>query len=131
MTAATVAEAGIPPAVERLIAAHIHSVEQLEVLLLLRRDDRAWTAEEVARELSTNADSAMARLRDLTARGLAVVDDAMAGSFRYRRGPDDRTVSDLAECYAKRRVRVISMIFAKPPDGVQSFADAFRLRGDD
>ena len=53
----------------RLIADHIDSVEQLEILLLLyQHPERAWTAEAVARELRDLALSAGDRLEDL-ARG--------------------------------------------------------------
>ena len=44
-------------------------------------------------------------------------------------------MGDLAECYARRRVTMISLIFAdrpvRGPDPVQSFADAFRFREED
>jgi len=120
---------GIPDTIERLIAEHIHSVEQLEVLLLLRRSARAWTAEEVAAELLTHRDSVAERLEDLTGRGFASRDGER---YAYAAGDAarDRAVDELAGYYARRRVTVIGLIFSKPSDTIRTFSDAFRLRGD-
>ena len=121
-------EIAIPADVERLIAAHIHSVEQLEVLLLLRQDgNRAWTPAEVAAELATAEASAESRLADLTARGFARRQDH---GYCYDAATHGAVVDRLADTYSKRRVRVIGLIFAKPSDAVQDFADAFKLRED-
>lgn len=115
----------------RLIADHIHSVEQLEVLLLLRREaDREWSPGDVASELVTTLDSVAARLEDLAERGFAVkvADDPP----RYRWSGDgarDGLVDELASLYARRRVSVISEIFSRPSETIRTFADAFRLRG--
>ena len=112
---------------KRLIAAHIHSVEQLEVLLLLRAaPDKDWTAAEVARALVAQPDTALNRLDDLAGRRLV---KRTGETFRY--APDDataRAVSQLAEAWATRRTTVIGLIFSKPSDAVTSFSDAFRLR---
>ncbi|HVM16978.1 MAG TPA: hypothetical protein VM290_05315 [Gaiellaceae bacterium] len=126
------APAGIPQSVERLVAEHIHSVEQLEVLLLLRRTaGRSWTAGEVSDELVTQRDSVAERLEDLAARGFLSREDG--GEPRYAYAPGDaardRDVDALADCYARRRVSVITLIFSKPSDTIRSFSDAFRLRG--
>lgn len=125
--------AGIPEAVRRLIADHVKSVEQLEVLLLLRANpDRDWNGDEVSRTLQSQPESAAARLADLAARGFCA--RRGEGENRYRYAPATaalaRTVDELADSYAKRRHTVISLIFESPSDAIQSFADAFRLRKD-
>ncbi len=125
---------GIPERVTRLIAEHIHSIEQLEVLLLARRTaDRDWSAEEVARELTTLPDSASTRLDDLAGRGFLVVADDVGPRFRYdtRDQERDRVVGELEDAYARRRVSVTSMIFSKPSENIRTFADAFRIRKED
>ena len=128
------APAAIPERVTRLIAEHIHSIEQLEVLLLARQGaDRDWSAEEVARELTTLPDSAATRLEDLAARGFLMVEDD--SERRYRYDPHDaereRAVGELADVYARRRVTITSMIFSKPSETIRTFADAFRIRKED
>lgn len=110
------------------IQAHISSIEQLEVLLLLYREgDRSWTAVTVARELRLHVDSVATRLADLTARGLL---DTNADGYRFSRDASIGTVvSQLARAYSEARVSVINLIFAKPVDTLRSFADAFKFRG--
>jgi hypothetical protein len=107
----------IPDDVQRFIAEHVHSVEQLEVLLLLHRDaTRAWSADEVARELRIDAGSAKSRLADLCTRRLLVETSAPALAYRFEPAAQalGRVVSSLATLYAERRVSVITLIFAKP-----------------
>ncbi len=116
---------------KQFVARHIHSVEQLEVLLLLQRSaPREWTADEVSREISTSRYAAEARLMDLRGRGLVSMrEDGQVLHFRYDPAtPDDAHVGQLAAVYAERRTSIITMIFSKPSDSVSSFADAFRLR---
>jgi hypothetical protein len=115
--------------VRRLIADHISSVEQLEILLLLREAaDRDWTAEQVNERIRSSLSSVAARLADLETRGFIV---RAEGGYRY--GPpaaEAAGVDDLAAAYAERRYTVIELIFSRPSDKLRIFARAFRLRGD-
>jgi hypothetical protein len=122
---------GFPEDVRRFILEHVNSVEQLEVLLLLRgRPDADWDAAAVSRALSTAPAAAAMRLADLHARGLLV--PVKPGEARYRYGPAApelaRLVDGLAEAYRERRVAVVALIYSKPQTQVQAFADAFKLR---
>ena len=120
--------AGITEGARRLVAEHIHSVEQLEVLLLLRAaPDKSWSAAEVARALVSQPDTATTRLEDLVGRKLV---QRSGDEYRYAPGDRQREVSELAEAYATRRVAVVGLIFSKPSDSVTSFSDAFRFRKD-
>ena len=67
---------------------------------------------------------------DLAQRGLLEGDNASPPRFRFapRNPATAALVQQLATDYADRRVSVIELIYAKPPDPIQSFADAFRLR---
>jgi len=114
--------------VRRFVAVHIHSAEQLEVLLLLRaRVDETWTAATVARELRIQPDSAANRLEDLHARDLLAREEG--GTYRYApQGGARAAVDELADCYSRRKVSVISLIYSKPSDQVMTFADAFKFR---
>jgi hypothetical protein len=123
-----VGETGVPAPVRGFIASHIVSVAQLEVLLLLRAAaDKDWTAGEVARALVTQPEAAAGWLEDLTERGLAT---GQGGTYRYAptSGDLEDIVDALAESYANYRVAVISLIFARPSEGVTRLADAFRIR---
>ena len=124
---------GLPDPVRRLITEHIHSVEQLEVLLLLHRTpDRDWSAEEASAHIHTQTHSVAGRLAELHAQGFLDREDR-DGTLRYRfsaRSGRAADVAALGDCYARRRVTVISTIFSAPSENIRSFSDAFRLRGD-
>jgi hypothetical protein len=120
-----------PEDVKRFVVEHIDSVEQLEVLLLLRADpSREWDAAAVSHALCTSPESVAKRLAGLRTRGLLAGGEGDGGRYRY--GPataeHDRLAGALAEAYRERRVAVITLIYSKPADQVQAFADAFKLR---
>jgi hypothetical protein len=121
-----------PADVRHFILANITSVDQLEVLLLLRSSpDKEWTAAEVSRQLYTEPESAAARLADLAALGLLAVQEGGERLYRYRprAGEQDRVVGRLADVYKQRRVATIALIYSERPNSpVQAFADAFRFR---
>lgn len=116
-------------ALRRFLSRCISSVEQVEILLLLRRTGtRAWTIDEISGELRSSATSVRSRLAQLARSGLIErVDDRYA----YVAGPHDAVVEELFYEYETRRVRLIEAIFSQPLDSARSFADAFRLREDD
>jgi hypothetical protein len=119
--------------VQRFVAAHISSIELLEVLLLLRRTaSRDWTAAEVAREIGSSVMSIQDRLGILAAQGFLAARES-GDELRYRYAPSSeesaRIIDDLARAYKERRLRVIGLIYEKPPPSdIQSFSDAFRIK---
>jgi hypothetical protein len=115
---------------KQLIARHIHSVEQLEVLLLIRAaPDRDWTVADISRALVSARDTVMVRLNDLEARGLI---ERSGDGWRYAARDDvARAMDDVAAGYSSRRFTVIELIFSKPPDQATALADAFRIRKKD
>ena len=121
----------IPEDVRAFILEHIHSVEQLDALLLLRRTrPRVWTAASLAEELRTSDLSAAARLRDLVSRGFVREE---GGGFVYAAVAQgqDTIIGRLAAAYATYRYTTIELIFSKPIENIRNFARAFRLRKDD
>ncbi len=120
----------LPGDVERFIAEHVDSLEQLEILLLLRSHrPRDFDAREVTAELRLGPASAPERLADMVARGFFA---AQGEPPRYRYAPGaaetERVINELARCYTERRVSVIAQIFAPRDGSARTFADAFRLR---
>jgi hypothetical protein len=123
-----VGETGVPAPVKRFVKRHIESVEQLEVLLLLRAAaDKHWTAEEVARARVTHAEAAAAWLENLAVRGFVRHEPR---GYRYDppSAEAERTIDELAESYAKYRVAVVALIFSRPSERITLFSDAFRIR---
>jgi hypothetical protein len=128
-----VARGRIPPQVRALITANIHSITQLDVLLLLHgAGGRALTAEEVCRELRIPERLAAGQLVDLTAAGLLATEGGPPPAYRVdRHGRDAGAVDELARCVAERKRAVHDLILTGPSDDVQVFSDAFRLRRED
>jgi hypothetical protein len=125
---------GITEEVRQFISEHIASIEQLEVLLLLYRNQgREWNATDVAGALYTTVDSIERKLAALCSSGLLVCRNEADPLYRYK--PEkpgiDRTVHGLATAYSERRVSVINLVFAKPLDHIRSFADAFKIKKKD
>jgi hypothetical protein len=115
--------------VKGLIGQHIVSVEQLEVLLLLREEPaRDWTTAQINDRIKSSVGSVSERLADLESRGFI---KHQGESYRYDPGnPHEATMVELATTYAESRFTVIELIFAKPSDNLRVFARAFRIRGD-
>ena len=118
-----------PKDVKEFISQHVHSLAQLEVLLILHREpSRSWTAEQVTSSLYLQRQMVEDLLADLVGRGFAAEDNA---TFSYKPAGEavHGLIERLAQLYQERRVTVISEIFAKPADSARAFAEAFRLRG--
>jgi hypothetical protein len=119
----------LPEPVARFIERDIHSVLQLEILLLLREHVGDWTPARVASELRITEQSAELHLVDLSLRGLAS-GSRLTRCFRYapRTAELSALVGELADCYANMRYTVINLIFSVPGDSARALAEAFRFR---
>jgi predicted ArsR family transcriptional regulator len=124
-----VSENGIAEPVRRFLSAHISSIEQLEVLVLLRTTaSREWSAAEVSRELGSSVMSIQDRLGDLAARGILVVREAGPQLvYRYAPASDEtRAIIDgLAQAYRERRLTVVNLIYSRPASDARVFSEAF------
>lgn len=126
-------ESGFTDELERFIAGEINSLEQLEVLLLLSGNPhRWWTAQDVYNVIKSSTQSVVDRLNGMVERGFLRVE--ADNEVRYQFAPKDesvwRIVSELRDAYKERSVKVVQAIYSNPPDAVQEFARAFRLRKD-
>lgn len=114
------------PGVRRLLDTAIASVEQLEILLMLRVEPKTWrTLDDLAAELRGSRSSVERRIDALVHAGFV---ERRGGQVRY--GVDaslDGAVAELLLEYDLRRARVIEYIYSRPANAMRSFADAFRL----
>lgn len=118
------------PEIEKLIAAHLTSVEQVEVLLLLRRSpDTFWSVEAIAGQLFIAEPIADRAARELVRAGW--VEEGTSGRvFRFSAAEEGRRKIDaLAAEYRDRRLEVINAVFSANLNRLRSFADAFRIGG--
>ena len=116
------------PEIEQLIATHLTSVEQVEVLLLLRRSPETfWSVEALAGQLFIAEPAADRAARELVRAGWA--QEGNSGRvFRFSADEEARRKIDaLAAEYRDRRLEVINAVFSANLTRIRSFADAFRL----
>jgi hypothetical protein len=119
----------IPAELRQFIAEHVHSIEQLEILILLGENStKAWSVSEVFRQIQSSEKSVLNCLEEFRRAGLANSNGAGLYNFLARDGPLAGTVPALAKAYRERRVSIIECIYEKPRNPIQNFADAFRLR---
>ena len=121
---------GLPEDIQRFLRAHIRSVGELEVLLLLhRKSEQWWTAHAVNEELRTSLQSAAECLDHLHGGGLVEASDADPRGYRLARAHvgEDTVVGRLAQLFRERVSSVIDVIYAPKHDSLREFADAFRL----
>lgn len=113
----------------RFITSSFPSVWSLELLLLLKRDRRPWTREELIDALRASDLVVTGAIQSLVAGGLASVGDEGAV---YMPVPESvgELVDSADELYARMPDTVRRMIVTSAASGIAAFADAFRLRKD-
>jgi RIO-like serine/threonine protein kinase len=127
-------EEQIPDDVRHLIQERIHSIEALEVLLLLFQRHGQWLSmAAVAGELRIGESSVEAAVADLVSNGF-VERDASAAQYRLGATNTDHVVAKLLRTYEGARVEVLVMISRNAigrvrNDALRTFAEAFRLGG--
>ena len=118
--------------VQRFLSQYIGSLEQLEVLLLLRNNPtRSWAPGEVYEVVRSSRASVEERLESFVQLGFLVKEDGPPPAFRYApREELGAALDETASAYQMWRVRVIEAIFTPVVDPAQRFADAFKVRKD-
>jgi hypothetical protein len=116
--------------VSTFIRSSFRSVWSLEVLLLLKRDPRGWTSEDIVATLRASDLIVSQSLAALVAAGLVVIDGQ--GRAEYRPAGDDAgDMADEAEkLYAQSPDAVRRLILGSSASGLAAFANAFRVRKD-
>ncbi len=118
----------------RFLRAAVPTVDAAEVLLLLQRDPQCWwSAEEVVGALgpsvSLTVSEAAACFAVFQAGGLIAAGPDRRVQYRPGLNELDAHVRTLAQAYRERPVTLIRVVYALRDSKIQSFADAFRLKG--
>ena len=110
-------------------ASSFSSVWALEMLLLLKRDRRAWPESELVRALRASELVVSKACASLLAAGLVSLDEAGA---TYQPLNDDiaKRIDQVEALYSARPNAVRRAIIAAGTGGATAFAEAFRLRKD-
>ncbi|MDC3962501.1 hypothetical protein [Polyangium jinanense] len=122
----------IPVELVRFIQEHVSSLEQLEVICLLRNSaPREWRADEVSRELGSSLMSIGRRLEHLADQQFIKVRHTERGPV-YQHGPESEDIAALidaaARLYKERRLAVIDLVYGRPESDLRAFSDAFMLK---
>lgn len=122
--------AGLPEPLERFVRERLPSIEQVEIVLLLRREpDRSWTAPEVSERTGTPPESTAMRLFLLASNGIVAFEGSGVPKYRYTADPEvDAMVGDLEGFYARNREVLFDLLGTPARDPLRSFADAFKLK---
>jgi hypothetical protein len=124
------------PKVSEFLRDYVSSYEELEVLLLLAREARDWSADELAQALRAPSDSIAAAAESLVEVGGLVDARAVSGQkrFVFAAKTDElrAQVAELDRAYAERRLAIVQIMTANAVDRVRGaairrFADSFRL----
>lgn len=126
----------LPDDVRELLNEHIESYEQLETLLLLRRERyEEWTIEGLAARLHVRAELVETALAGLKTSGLVEATAAVPARFAYRPASSrlDAASGRLEREYAERPILVIQLMSANSIERLRTatlhtFADAFVLK---
>jgi DNA-binding FadR family transcriptional regulator len=120
----------LPTELRVFIHSCIESIEQVELLLLMRGSDRMRTARDIASALRVSVAAARRNLETLAARGLLEVRVGEEIAYRYRPKSDDlaRFCDLLAQFYITARQAVLGFVAAESRLSIKRFSDAFRLR---
>jgi hypothetical protein len=126
-----VSDMELPAEAKQFLRAHIQSLEQLEILALMRAQrEREWSATAIYEAILSNEKSIGARLAQFANHGLVVGSATEPVTYRYwPRSPElDIAVQITLQAYRDRRVLVAETIFRPDSDPAKSFADAFRFK---
>lgn len=115
-----------------LLKRSIHSIGQVEVLLLLFRRREGWSAEAVSRELRSSPYGAETHLKSLQGDGL--VEKRVTDGLYYF-SPASPAIEDavgkLAILHSERMTTLVELIYDSRPDAIRAFAEAFRIKKKD
>ena len=126
-----VSDADLSSEAKQFLRTYIQSLEQLEILALMRAQrDREWTAAAIYEEILSNEKSIGVRLAQFEANGLIVSTGKQTPTYRYepRTAELDAAAQATLQAYRERRVLVTETIFRPETDPAKSFADAFRFK---
>lgn len=115
----------IPEGARALVGATLHSVEELETLLLLHRHpSRRWAADQLAQELKFGPDRLRLALEGLIAHRFAAKTSAEPPVYEYlpQLAPRSAAVAELAAAYEDARGEVLILISGQAIDRVRTGA---------
>ena len=122
-------QSGLPENVRAFLSAHIRSIGELEVLLLLQRNPlRWWSAHQVNGELKTSLEAATKHLEHL--HGARLLQQRTAAVQEYRFDAADAHLAAIVQLAALSKdwlTSIVEAIYAPRKSSIRDFAEAFRV----
>jgi hypothetical protein len=112
------------------IRSSFRSVWTLELLLLLKRERRGWSPEELLATLRGSRLIVSQGLETLLTMGMIASDDSGAVCYRPVNESLARLIDDTDALYARSPDQVRRLIASSTSGTLAAFADAFRFRRD-
>lgn len=114
--------------IQQFLVGNIQSIEQLEILLLLRASpDHVWTVREVYQRVLTNETSVEQSLGKLCEHDL--IQKADASTFQFKASPDtEKILEELARLYKEKPTRILYALYGAQRPELDAFTQAFRIR---
>ena len=120
----------LSPKVTRFIQSSFRSVWSLELLLLLRRDPRPWSQDEIVNAMRASQLVVSQALESLVAAGLVTVGEDGRALYTTISEDDAKLIEETEALFAQRPDTIRRLIVAASSPGLTAFADAFRLGRD-
>ena len=116
--------------VTRFIQSSFRSVWSLELLLLLKRDRKDWSPDEIVGVLRASQLVVSQALESLVAAGLVTVGNQSEVRYAPVSADVEKLIEETEALYSKRPDAVRRLIVAASKPGLTAFADAFKLGRD-
>jgi biotin operon repressor len=113
----------------RFIGSSFRSVWALELLLLLKRDRRPWSRDELITALRASELVVNKTLEELLAAGVISIEGDQA-VYQPASADVRKAIDEVEKLYSARPDAVRRAIVSTASSGATAFADAFRLRKD-
>jgi DNA-binding transcriptional MocR family regulator len=120
----------LPAELRAFLHTCIESIEQVELLLMMRGSERVRSARDIAEDLGVPIAVARRDVETLAARGLLEVHVGEEITYRFKPKREDLAnyCDLLAQYYITARHAVLGFVAAESRLSIKRFSDAFRLR---
>jgi DNA-binding transcriptional MocR family regulator len=121
----------LPSELRAFLHSCIESIEQVELLLMMRGSERMRTARDIATELRVPIATARRNVETLAVRGLLEVRVGEEIAYRFRPKSEDlaRYCDMLAQYYITSRQAVLGFVAIESRLSIKRFSDAFKFGG--
>ena len=125
----------VDPEIERLLRVAVESVERLEILLAMRREQpKAFTAKMLRSTMAISGAAADTHLAILCGRGFlgVTIGNDLVYTYRPISTKIEHQVTEIARLWQQRRAEVAALLTnGRATNAANAFANAFRFRKDD